>query len=309
MKPARTADDRPVGSQSTIRAPIEVSLSTKNSRFSNIFSKISTVPSACVATASAMLVRSAGNAGHGPSSIFGIASPTSSLARAAAARAARSGRRRRGATSGRAARTPCGSSSGPRARCPVMRISPPVTAASAMKLADLDVVGRDRRGGRRPAARCPCTVRTFEPMPSIRAPIETSSRARSCTCGSEAALRIVVVPGVSAAAISVFSVAITLASSMKKSQAAQAVAAPTSGSLRSTSICAPSARSASRCGSSRRRPMKSPPGGGMCASPARASSGPASRNDARMRPASVGVDLGARDGVGAQRRPRGRRAT
>src|SRR5438045_5128216 len=40
------------GSQRMIRAPIETSLSTKNSRFSNIFSKIRTVPWACVATAS-----------------------------------------------------------------------------------------------------------------------------------------------------------------------------------------------------------------------------------------------------------------
>ena len=42
------------------------SLSVKTSRFSNIFSKISTVPSDCVASASAIDVRSAGNAGHGP---------------------------------------------------------------------------------------------------------------------------------------------------------------------------------------------------------------------------------------------------
>ena len=56
-------------------------------------------------------------------------------------------------------------------------------------------------------------------MPSMRAPICISSRARSCTCGSEAALWITVEPGVSAAAISAFSVAITDGSSMKKSQA------------------------------------------------------------------------------------------
>ena len=53
-----------------ISAPIEISLSTKNSRFSNIFSKIRTDPSACVASATTIEVRSAGNAGHGPSSIF-----------------------------------------------------------------------------------------------------------------------------------------------------------------------------------------------------------------------------------------------
>ena len=56
---------------------METSLSTKNKRFSNIFSKISTSPSDWVASASAMLVRSAGKAGHGPSSIFAIASPSS----------------------------------------------------------------------------------------------------------------------------------------------------------------------------------------------------------------------------------------
>ena len=55
-----------------IRAPMPTSLSTKNSRFSNIFSKMSTVPRAWVATASAIDVRSAGKAGQGPSSIFGI---------------------------------------------------------------------------------------------------------------------------------------------------------------------------------------------------------------------------------------------
>ena len=56
---------------------METSLSTKNSRFSNIFSWISTRPSAWVASASAMLVRSAGKAGQGPSSILEMASPSS----------------------------------------------------------------------------------------------------------------------------------------------------------------------------------------------------------------------------------------
>ena len=53
------------GSQRMMRAPMETSLSTKNRRFSNIFSKISTVPNACVATVTAIEVRSAGKAGHG----------------------------------------------------------------------------------------------------------------------------------------------------------------------------------------------------------------------------------------------------
>ena len=45
------------------------------------------------------------------------------------------------------------------------------------------------------------------------------------------------------------------------------------------------AASAWMCGSSRRRPITSPPGGGTLARPSRASSGPASRNDARIRSA------------------------
>ena len=64
-----------------IRAPIDTSLSVKIRRFSNIFSKISTVPVACVATATAIDVRSAGNMGHGPSSILGIWACTSSTIR------------------------------------------------------------------------------------------------------------------------------------------------------------------------------------------------------------------------------------
>src|SRR5439155_685612 len=69
------------GSHRRTRAPIDTSLSTKNRRFSNIFSKIRTIPSDWVAIARAMLVRSAGKAGHGPSSIFEIASPSSSRTR------------------------------------------------------------------------------------------------------------------------------------------------------------------------------------------------------------------------------------
>src|SRR5204863_151278 len=92
-------------------------------------------------------------------------------------------------------------------------------------------------------------------------------------------------PGVRAAAMSAFSVAITEGSSMKTSvgrrpRGAVRMICP----LHSTS--APIARKASRWGSSRRRPMTSPPGGGMTARPKRASSGPASRKEARMSSAS-----------------------
>ena len=67
----------------------------------------------------------------------------------------------------------------------------------------------------------PVTVRTLEPMPLISAPISMSMRARSCTWGSQALLPITVVPGVSAAARSAFSVAMTDGSSMNTSQAAR----------------------------------------------------------------------------------------
>ena len=91
------------------------------------------MPSAWVARASAMLVRSAGKAGHGPSSILEIASPSSSLTRsawsgghdhvvaveldlAAQPLEARRVMRRSSATTS------------------LIRSSPPVQAASAMKL-------------------------------------------------------------------------------------------------------------------------------------------------------------------------------
>ena len=61
-----------------IRAPIDTSLSTKKSRLSNIFSKMRIVPCAWVATVTAIDVRSAGNAGQIPLSIFGICPPKSS---------------------------------------------------------------------------------------------------------------------------------------------------------------------------------------------------------------------------------------
>ena len=123
---------------------------------------------------------------------------------------------------------------------------------------------------------------TLEPMPRMSAPIFTSMRARSTTCGSLAALKIWVSPGVSAAAIRAFSVPITDGSSMKISPA-RSVPASFKMVWSCCSIRAPSALNASRCGSRRRRPMTSPPGGGMSARPKRASSGPASRNEARMR--------------------------
>src|SRR5215210_1938211 len=75
---------------------------------------------------------------------------------------------------------------------------------------------------------------------------------------------------------------------MKKSQALSPVSGARRRMSRSCSTTAPSARNASRCGSRRRRPITSPPGGGSSASPNRASNGPATRKEARMRSARSG---------------------
>ena len=76
-------------------------------------------------------------------------------------------------------------------------------------------------------------------------------------------------------------------------------------------IVAPSCANAWMCGSRRRRPITSPPGGGTVARPSRASSGPASRKEARMRLGELLVDLVRRElgGVHPQfvRRPSSRR--
>ena len=97
-----------------------------------------------------------------------------------------------------------------------IRSSPPVTPASAMKEA-ISMWSGETECSQPPRLPMPWTYMTFEPMPSIAAPILLSMRARSCTWGSEAALRMTLEPGVSAAAMSAFSVPITDGSSMKKS--------------------------------------------------------------------------------------------
>ena len=55
-----------------MRAPMAISLSTKNMRHSNIFSNIRITPSHWVAVTMAIDMTSAGKAGQGWSSIFGI---------------------------------------------------------------------------------------------------------------------------------------------------------------------------------------------------------------------------------------------
>ena len=74
----------------------------------------------------------------------------------------------------------------------LIRSSPPVTPASAMKL-PISMWSGATVCSQPPRRSAPWTVSTFEPIPWIVAPILTSMRARSWTCGSQAALRITVV--------------------------------------------------------------------------------------------------------------------
>src|SRR5437763_1945431 len=129
-------------------------------------------------------------------------------------------------------------------------------------------------------------VIVFVPIASMLAPIATRNLARSCTCGSLAALRNTVVPAAATAAMRAFSVAVTLGSSRKMSAPRSVFAS--SWYVAPTVISAPSRSSARKWVSTPRRPITSPPGGGRFTRPNRASIGPASRMDARIRAESLG---------------------
>ncbi len=106
---------------------------------------------------------------------------------------------------------------------------------------------------------------------------------RSCTCGSHAALLMTVSPFAHTAAITAFSVPVTLASSsMMSAPCSPPLLHVIVKSLLLNSHFAPSASSAMMCVSTRRRPIRSPPGSGRIAFPNRPSSGPASSIDPRI---------------------------
>jgi hypothetical protein len=205
------------GSHRVIWAPITLSLSVKINRFSNIHSWMSTEPSDWVARARAMLVRSAGKAGHGPSCTLHSYSPTSFVTTSfwppgtTTSSPSSSVRRPRRSKTRRIMRRSWGTVF-------LTRSSPPVTPARAMNEPISMWSGATScwHPRRRSA---PVTVSMFEPIPWMSAPIFTSMRARSWMWGSQAAFPSSVVPGVSAAAIRAFSVAITEGSSMNTSPA------------------------------------------------------------------------------------------
>ena len=268
------------GSQSVMSAPISTSLSVKNMRFSNIHSWMSTEPSHCVASATAIDVRSAGNAGHGPSWTFALYSPTS-----------RCDDQLLAAGDDHVVAVELGlqpelledQADHPQV-VGVGVVDPQLAAGHAgerHERADLDVVGADRRACSRRARRVPVTVSTFEPMPldvgahlrraSARGP-GRAARRRRCRSRSR--------PASARRPCSAFSVAMTDGSSMKTSPARRP---PPGASITMSRSC--SKRRAERA---RRRRGAGPGGGGRSrrrraaassARPKRASSGPASRNE------------------------------
>ncbi len=133
----------------------------------------------------------------------------------------------------------------------------------------------------------------------MRAPIFTSIRQRSCTCGSQAAL---MQAGAARRQHGGHDRVLGAGHARLVEEHLGAPRGPTGRRCRSSgrpSTSAPSASNARMCVSMRRRPMTSPPGGGRSTCPQRASSGPASRIDARMRLQSVAVERRLRDELGA----------
>ena len=92
---------------------------------------------------------------------------------------------------------------------------------------------------------------------------------------------MIVVPLARTAAITAFSVPVTLISSSNMSAPCRPPERMVK-SYRLKSICVPNASKASRCVSTRRRPMRSPPGKGRTARPNRPSIGPASSIEPRI---------------------------
>ena len=120
------------------------------------------------------------------------------------------------------------------------------------------------------------------PTPSIRAPIPLRKSARSTSSGSRAAFSITVVPRAATAAISTFSVAPTLGKSRLTTAPRRPDVSPTRNPC-SDENRAPIFSSPRMWRSIARDPMLHPPGIATLAFPNRASSGPSTRIEARIR--------------------------
>ncbi len=121
------------------------------------------------------------------------------------------------------------------------------------------------------------------PAPPILAPMACSIWHRSTISGSRAALSMTVLPSARTAAIRMFSVAPTLGKSSSTVLPRSPAGAEASRKPCSLVISAPSRVSPSMCMSRPREPMASPPGRATFTRPQRASSGPSTAIDARIR--------------------------
>ncbi len=131
-------------------------------------------------------------------------------------------------------------------------------------------------------ASTPSTTMVDDPAPWTSAPMPLSIAARSAISGSRAAFSITVWPLASTAAVSRFSVAPTLGNS-STTRAPHRRLVRASMNPWTTSSSTPIDSSPRKCMSSLRLPMLSPPGIATRASPQRASRGPSTLIDARMR--------------------------
>src|SRR5262245_32681782 len=130
------------------------------------------------------------------------------------------------------------------------------------------------------------------PTPCTRAPISTRNSARSTSSGSRAAFSITVVPRAATAAIRTFSVAPTLGKSRFTTAPRSPLVSPTRNPCSEENV-APIFSRPLMCRSIAREPMLQPPGIATLALPKRASSGPRTRIDARIRlTSSYGVSAG-----------------
>ncbi len=252
-------DDRPVGSQTMILAPMPTSLSTNTSRFSNIFSKISTVPPAWVATAT----RDRGQVGRGtPARARRRSSGWPGRGRPRPPGPGRGGTRRRSPSSSQVSpRRLKPASTGRRSSSitPSTASSPPVDRGQAEEAGHLDVVGADGVLAAAQRARPPRWSGGWSRCRRCGPPGRPGSRQRSWTWGSQAALPITVSPSARTAAM------IGVLGGRDRrlvEEHRRPRSRPTSSSrARSKLAWTPRERKASRWVSSRRRPITSPPGG------------------------------------------------
>ncbi len=137
-------------------------------------------------------------------------------------------------------------------------------------------------GARIEGAGTPSTVIVDVPAPSIWAPIAVSIAQMSAISGSRAALSMTVVPWARTAAMTRFSVAPTEGKSNQMLVPRRRGAAAT---RKPCSLCmvAPSRSRPEMCMSSPREPIASPPGSATLAEPHRATSGPSTLIEARIR--------------------------